>query len=156
MAMEGLPSALREKMVGTATLKHRGKTWTYAIIKRDLENAPKGFLGFWEDKELFISEEVPEEFREYQLRHELIEHLELTGKPRRCVEALMQEIDLVPDEIADAYIAYRRNFFTRLVEYYSTPGNEHYDPDFLARITASRDYLNNLHGLMLEKDALDS
>jgi len=134
------PDWIIANVVGVGEVEYKGQTIPYTILKKELAPKLPGFLGFPKGENLFISEEVPEQFRLPQLVHEIIEFTELVGQKGRCLEALKRELSIVPEKIKQEYIEYRRDFFARLVEYYKESKNE----DFKSEIQASYEYLQNL------------
>lgn len=134
------PDYIKLNEVGTGVVEFGGSQIPYAILKKSVESRLPGFVGYPGGKHLFISEEVPAPFRELQLIHEIIEFTELRGVPGRCRQALIRELALVPAEIRDAYVAYRRDFFAGLVEYYETSPDE----DFKGEIRASLEHLRSV------------
>lgn len=134
------PVFVKNNEVGRGRFKYEGKIFYYSILQKELETRLPGFLGFIEGKFLFISEEVPREFRVPQLIHEVIEFTELKGKEGRCLEALKMELLLVPEKIYSEYIKYRLNFFKALVDFYKNSDDE----EFKREILASYEHLNSL------------
>lgn len=134
------PDWIKTNEVGTGEIEHEGKRILYTILKKELAPTLPGFLGYPNGEHLFISEEVPEKFRVPQLIHEIIEFTELKGKKSRCVEALKRELSVVPEEIKQEYLEYRRNFFAKLIEYNKNSKDE----DFKAEIQASHKFLQEL------------
>lgn len=135
------PDWIKNYEVGAGEFEYGGKKIPYTILKKELAPTLPGFLGYPNGEHLFISEEVPEKFRNPQLTHEVIEFAELKGKKGRCVEALRRELLVVPEEIRQEYLEYRRNFFARLIEYYK----ESKDEDFKEEIQASYEFLQSLN-----------
>ena len=133
------PDWVKKNEVGKNEVEFEGQKIPYTILRKEVEPKLPGFLGFPEGKFLFISEEVPEEFRNPQLVHEIIEFTELKGKKGRCLESMKRELEIVPDDIKKEYIEYRRNFFGRLIEYSKNSDDE----DFKKEIQASYDYLQS-------------
>lgn len=138
--LDARPDWIKTNEVGTGEIEYGGKKIPYTILKRELAPALPGFLGYPNGEHLFISEEVPEKFRAPQLIHEIVEFTELKGQKGRCVEALKHELSVVPDEIRQEYLEYRRIFFARLVAYYKDSKNE----EFKAEIQTSYEYLQGL------------
>lgn len=112
----------------------------YTVLRSGLAPTLPGFLGYLDGQHLFISAEVPERFRNPQLIHEIIEFTELRGVKGRCLEALKRELAMVPADIKQEYLEYRRIFFAKLIGYYA--GSD--DEDFKAEIRASYEYLQQL------------
>lgn len=134
------PSWIKNNEVGVGEIEYGGKKIPYTILKKESVPTLPGFLGYPNAEYLFISEEVPENFRAPQLIHEIIEFTELKGQKGKCVEALKRELSFVPEEIRQEYFKYRRIFFKRLIEYYK----DFKDEDFKAEIQASYEFLQGL------------
>lgn len=137
-----IPEWLRKFAVGVNTLTFNGVTYPYLIIDKKLEPKLPGFVSF-SGGLLFVSEEVPVGFREFFLLHEILEFQEPTERKGRCLKVLQQELVFVPAEIKKSYIAYRREFFSRLVSYYAD-GDKRGTPEFRDEIAGSLKYLQGL------------
>lgn len=139
--VNALPPWVNANEISREEIEYKGEKFPYSIFKKEAKLELPGFLGHVEGhRHFFISEEVPENFKKYQLIHEVIEYTELNGKIGRCVEALNQEIALVPEDIKQEYLKYRRDFFARLVEYYKN----YEDEEFKAEIQKSFEFLKKL------------
>ncbi len=134
------PDWIKTNEVGSGEITYGDQTVPYTILKKELQPKLPGFLGYPKGEHLFISEEVPEEYRTPQLVHEIVEFTTLKGKRGRCVEALLHELAVVPEEIRQAYLEYRTRFFERLVAYSKDSENE----EFKAEIKASYEYLQRI------------
>lgn len=119
------PKWAKPFIVGEGVVEVEGETRQYHIMDPLLEPELKYFLGFSGQKFLFVSADVPEEFREYVLRHEVLEFVHHAGEVGRCVASLRQELAGVPESIRAAYITFRRTQFRGLVAYYTNQeGND--------------------------------
>lgn len=128
-----------------------GKQYIFTIISK--ETIPPEIpyaAGFPDDTALMISENVPEEDREFILAHEIREkkNEEIAGlaEERRCQAALQREIAEVrtkaPERLT-AYVDRRRNLFDALVKYYEKPEQAAaVTPKFIEGLHASRVYLH--------------
>jgi hypothetical protein len=134
------PDWMKNNEVGASEVEHEGRKILYTIVDKSLEPKLPGFMGYLDGEHLFISEEVPDEFRIPQLVHEIIEFTELKDQKGRCLEALKRELKIVPDNIKPAYLKYRTIFFEKLIEYYKNSKKE----DFKTEIRASYDFLKEL------------
>jgi len=133
------PEFIANNTVQTEELKYKGKTIPYSVLKKEVALDLPGFLGY-ANGHLFISEEVPENFRNPQLIHEYIEFVELKDEKDRCLQASKRELEYVPDELKESYLEYREDFFARLVVYYKD-----YDDDaFRNRIEASSAFFKKI------------
>lgn len=134
------PDWIKTNEVGSGEIEYGGKKFPYTVLRKELVPTLPGFLGYLNVEHLFISEEVPEEFRVPELIHEIIEFTELKDQKGRCVEALKRELLIVPEGMRQRYLEYRRDFFARLIEYYKNSDDE----DFRAEIQASYEFLQGL------------
>lgn len=134
------PDWIKANATGVGGVNYLGRKIPFTIIKKELAPTLPGFLGYFNGEHLFISEEVPEEYRMPQLVHEIIEFTELKDKKGRCLEALKRELSIVPEEIKQSYLEYRKKFFAKLIEYYK----DSQDEDFKAEIAASYEFLQSL------------
>jgi hypothetical protein len=131
--------------VGTGIVIYQWKQVVYHILKKETVPNLKWFL--WQkDLNFFISEEVPENFREPQMMHEITEFTELKWKEWRCIEALKNELFLLDKSIATEYLKYRTEFFKRLIKFHeNTPSKEWFDADDLRKeINRTYEYLKTL------------
>lgn len=119
---ERWPDAIATRMKSVGRIVFRGEEYRYAIMGRDACSDMPGFIGCLSEEGknfFFVSEDVPEEFREFQLAHEIVEMTELgRDVPGSCLGALMQELAIVPQHMLKNYLPYRRDFFRRLVRYH--------------------------------------
>ena len=101
----------------------QGKKFSFFILPQESEPNLEHFVmrmtGEPEDGFVFgIADSVREDFRLYAVAHEYIEFMELgMDTPDRCVKALEQELELVPEKIKTEYIQMRRDFFSNLIDY---------------------------------------
>jgi hypothetical protein len=124
---------------GTVTVD--GKEHEYHVLSRRLEPRLPGFLGFPGGSFLFISEDVPSTFVSYVLGHEVREFTTLAGQPGRCLASLQTELTEVPAKNRLKYIAWRRNFFERLVAYLR--GNGESSTELYREVSSSLAYLRH-------------
>jgi ubiquinone/menaquinone biosynthesis C-methylase UbiE len=127
------PEWMKQNEVDKGEIILAGETYKYTVLKKELEPALAGFIGQFEGH-FFISEEVPNEYRELQLIHEIIEFTELTDQPGRCLQALKRELELIPDNIKSEYLKYRKDFFKRLITYHTERDT---NQEFIKEIRAS-------------------
>lgn len=125
---------------GTVTVD--GEEHEYHVLLRHLEPELPGFLGFSNGTFLFVSEDVPSAFVPFVLGHEVREFTTLAGQPGRCLTALQRELEEVPASLKHQYIAWRRDFFERLVAYYRQRGEA--NTEFFREISKSLAYLRQL------------
>jgi hypothetical protein len=118
-----------------------GRSFQYFVLSNSLttlKNFAFRATGNCLEYVLGVSEDVPSEFRSYWMLHEYAEYVE--GK--RCIEALEEELNLVPEGIRNDYLSLRRRFFIDLVEYCKESGQ--YDNDVIAEFVESRNRLEEL------------
>jgi len=138
--LDDRPDFIKDHEVEKGEMRMGDERIPFTVLKKELEPSLPGFLGFSKGKHLFISEEVPEDFRIPQLCHEIVEFVELKGKEGRCLESLKRELETVREEIKKEYIHYRRMFFERLVAYYQDSEDE----DFKREIVKSMEHLRSI------------
>ena len=137
-----IPAWLKKYKVGSERISHGGKRISYSIISKDFEPRLPGFVGFPEGH-LFISEDVPKDYRKSMLIHEWLEFTEFAGQKGRCVKSLKRELDFAPKGAERmVYLKYRKLFFERLIEFYRD-SNEASD-EFKTEIQGSYELLKKL------------
>lgn len=147
-----IPAFISENTVGTRTVIYKWKPIVYSILKKELVPTLKWFL--WQkDLNFFISEDVPENFRDPQILHEIIEFTELKWKKWRCLESLKRELFLLDKSISQEYLKYRIDFFKSLIQYHkNTPSSEWFDADDLREeINKTYEYLKILESFSSKK-----
>jgi hypothetical protein len=115
------PTSLTDEKIGELQKTSGGCIYLVVSGKAFASVAPDGFVGCIPDTQFFfISDEVPESFRELYIAHEAYEYALEGGPDSRgnCLRALRYELSLVPRNIRKEYIPYRRNFFRRMVAFY--------------------------------------
>ena len=137
-----IPAWLKKYKVGTGSFFYKGERISYSIISKDFEPRLPGFVGFPEGH-LFISEEVPKDYRKSMLIHEWLEFTEFAGQKGRCVKALECELDFAPkgDECL-RYLNYRKLFFEKLIEFYRN--SKEVSDEFKMEIQGSYELLKQL------------
>lgn len=140
-----LPDWAINHFVGSFEVRFDGVHYGYAVLKVTLEPDLYNFVGYTAGGFLFISEEVPEKYRAFVLRHELYESITVKDRCDKCLAALKWELDRIPKRMYDEYVVWRLEVFDSLVTYY-TEGNGAVgaDPKFVSRIKQSLDYLVQL------------
>jgi hypothetical protein len=114
-----VPTWAKPFIVGEGTVEVEGQTYQYHIMDPDLQPDLKYFLGFPGQNFLLVSSDVPEEYREHVLRHEVVEFIYHAEEVGRCVASLRQELEGVPESIRAAYTTFRREQFRGLVAFYA-------------------------------------
>ncbi len=135
------PEWAKKFVLRRGSMEFSGKNYYYHILAKNLEPNLEGFVGFPQGEYLFCSEDVPEEYRRFILGHEIGEFTELAKQPGRCLTSLKLELAEVPEEILSKYIAYRKSFFARLVDYYK---DKKVTDEFKQEIQLSYEYLKQL------------
>ena len=99
-----------------------GVTYPYRVCDPALQPNLKYFVGYGEHtgagKELFISSDVPEEFRTYVFLHE-VNCLDHVGESHHCSSAERHALEHVPRPDVLEYIDIRKQMFTNLIAYLS-------------------------------------
>lgn len=99
--------------------------FTYFVLPQSLEPNLPDFVyrcaGELPDGYVFgISDSVREDYRQYAVAHEFIEFTKIgIDTTNRCVGALEEELNLVPENIKPGYLIMRKNFFKNLIDYCS-------------------------------------
>jgi hypothetical protein len=143
---EKWPEAIRENAIEYGTVVFHGEMVPYAVLSREINRDLPGFVGcFKQEGEsfFFISEDVPVEFRSPQVVHEVMEFKELGERPGSCLQSLMFELELLPEELREEYIPFRREFFRRLLPYCATHA-QWYPAQRLRDFQESLDYLEKM------------
>ena len=113
-----VPAWLKKYKVGSGRISYRGERFSYSILSKEFELRLPGFVGFPQGH-LFISEEVPEDYRKPILIHEFVEFTEFAGQVDLCRRAVVRELFHAPKgEEYSRYLEYRKTFFERLIEFY--------------------------------------
>ncbi len=104
----------------TGEITLEGKTYTYRVCDPTMQPNLKYFVGFGAHtgagKELFISSDVPPEFRKYVFLHEVncVPHI---GESHHCSSAEKHVFEHVPrPDVAD-FADLRKQMFTNLIAY---------------------------------------
>ena len=92
-----------------------GASREYEVWERNISRpAPQYWISYNAGK-VFVSDEVPEQFRPFMVMHELYEFETYKGRPFQCVRALLKEMQLVSDDQFPAYVRFRKDVFSNLV-----------------------------------------
>lgn len=66
-----------------------------------------------------VSDSVPEEMRDFWVLHEYVEFIEIgIDQKGRCVEAEIQVVQTIPDDLAPQYVLRRIIFFQNLINFF--------------------------------------
>ncbi len=141
-------------------LSLREKTYVYTLVRPKLEKRlPYTVGGHIADNSLFISSDVPEDFRPFILGHEIYHDTTLAGVPpeEACVEAVKLELAEAKEALGDRFNLYlygkqesdgfagRVEFFNALVQFYKDPKEAAArGPAFVEGINKAYIYLNSL------------
>lgn len=136
------PAYITNNQIGVLkSVDVEGARTAYAVVDGEAfaSVAPQGFVGCHPNTQFFfISDEVPESYQELFIAHEVYEYA-LDGGPDgrgNCLKALHHELTLIPENIREEYLTYRRNFFQRMADFYEG------QTDFLTR---RNNILESLH-----------
>jgi hypothetical protein len=114
--IQPIPSWAIPWVVSEESIEYNGKTYPYALMKKEMFTAVPGFVGYPNTEFLFISEATPKEYIRTELIHEIICcNSQGVG---RCKKALEKELSLVDEHIKREYITYRTKVYEALVAYY--------------------------------------
>ena len=111
----------------------------YFVIRLTVEPQDGYVLG--------ISDRVEPRYLPYAVGHEFVEFTEVgIDSPNGCVQALDEELSLVPEDIKPEYLQMRIEFFQNLIPYCSR------QPEFYteADLNQFRQNLSRLEGLVRE------
>jgi hypothetical protein len=131
------PGLIKGKVVGYEHMIFNSKCHQYYVVDRVMERKLPGFVGYPGQKFLFISDEVPKDYRRFILGHEINEFERFNGEEGRCLKALEIELAMVPSRIKEGYISFRRIFFEKLLEFYEHSPRE----EFKAELRRSLEHL---------------
>lgn len=113
------------------------------VIEADFEPALPNFVGVVDAEKgtYFISEETPAAYRPIIIAHEhRCAQRRKIGRAKYCLHALCEEVHDLPEGVdPQEYMRFRRIFFEGLVAFYAARPTT--DAQFLAELTASRNYL---------------
>lgn len=125
------------KTLELKVITFNGKQRSYSVVDRNITPAPKYFISYNKGNP-FISDEVPEEFRESMVFHELTEFELLQDKPDRCLQALKSELETVPKNKKEDYLKFRLEVFESLIDFLKK-----YDPNskLIIEVNKSLKYL---------------
>lgn len=162
MSEQPRPDWLTAVQVGTnsVALPIREKTYFYTLVKPGLEKRlPYTVGGHIVDNSLFISVDVPEDFRPHILGHEISHDTILRDMPpgNACLEALKLELKEAKEILHGRFALYlygkkevdgfagRIEFFNALVELYKDPDQAAArGPAFVEGVNRASAYLNEL------------
>lgn len=137
---------------GTITVD--GVSYQYTLVRRGLSLDLPYVVGFKladGSENLFISEDVPEQYRPFIISHEIREERKFFNLPEeeRCRVALEDELSSVKNSMPERYqeyLAQRMAFFDSLAALYEQPRQaKEKSPQFIQGIRASRDVLHSIH-----------
>ncbi len=104
----------------TGEIELEGVTYPYRICEASMQPDVKYFTGFGEHtgvgKELFISADVPPEFRYYVFLHE-VRCIPRMGEPHHCSSAERHVLTQVPTIYKSEYLDMRGRMFADLITY---------------------------------------
>ena len=157
------PRWLVAVQTGTAnplTIQIKENAYFYTLVKPGLNTLlPYTVGGHIGDNSLFISSDVPDNFRTYILKHEIYHDTIFAGVPQEeaCVEVVKLELKEAKEALGDRFDLYlygkqesegfagRIEFFKALVEFYKDPKEAaERGPAFVEGINKAYMYLSSL------------
>ena len=101
-----------------------GREFSYFVLPQSIEPKLLNFVYRCTGKSLKnyvfgVSDNIEEKYRKFVAFHEFIEFIELKNAQNRCINALEQELKLVPEAIKKSYLQMRKKFFEDLIIYCS-------------------------------------
>ena len=144
-AQQTFAERLAAATIETGTITIEGKEYPYRVCKPDLAPQLKYFVGPRNPSEgLFISSDVPAEFRNAFFLHE-VKCAATRGKENNCRDAVEYELWHVPEPDRDRYIRIRTEMFSGLVAAYpADKASSESDAAFRREIAGSLNYLRSL------------
>ena len=131
------------KTLKTEKIKFEGQDREYDIVSKDdpdVVGAPRWFVSYGQGLP-FISDEVPEQYRQHTIFHELYEFEKIPNdRMGRCRETLVKELERVPAGEIREYIRFRREVFEELKRY----AEKINVPELGREVSGSLEYLINL------------
>jgi len=111
------------KTLKTRTIRFDGKDREYDVVNRNLgADCPRWFISYGNGLP-FISDEVPEEYMDHMVFHELYEFETLANHGEgKCLESLKAELERVPEDQRKDYMNFRKGVFESLVQYLERTG----------------------------------
>lgn len=128
---------------GEITFFFSGIVYTAHLLSAQLEPNLPNFVGFPNQTFLFASDEIPKEYLPFMLTHEIREFTKYKDQTDRCLKSLLDELENIPDDINIDYIAFRYEFFKRLVIFYEHKSGSEID-DLKREISTSLAHLEQL------------
>lgn len=134
MTLDEFITKAKASAIGHGTIEMIGRKYSYDILPADFEPRVPYFVGYPKGEYFFLSAEVPQDFREALLRHELWCHRQKErGDTEHCRHAAVYELIYVPKDRFKEYYEMRIKMFDALLELYKE------SEDFVRTATASRD-----------------
>jgi hypothetical protein len=122
--------------------QYKNEEYPFCVLKKEVSDL-QFFSGFFQNKILFISEEVPEEYFDFIFIHE-IEESKAENRTGRCYTALSIELENVPTNVFYEYITFRSKMFQLLVDYYEKLNHSGEYTEFLGELKRSNKNLLQL------------
>lgn len=129
------------KPIETGVTTLDGKEFKYRVYDKNLNSKLSNFVGFVAG-ELFISEEVPEKYRNYFFLHEINCVPNIGKKNHHCVSALQYELSHVPKPDQVDYINFRKSFFEGLIHYHENESKATWRDKLIVEMKESLKFLN--------------
>ncbi len=117
----GVPTWAKDFVLGRERVNYRGRKFFYTVLRREFQPDVANIAGFVRyPRFLYLSEDIPQEYREIIARHELREALTYCNLDNSCRKSLEVEVGEVPSVLRAEYLRWRLQFFIRLHQYYTT------------------------------------
>ncbi len=143
MTLDEFVQEAKRRKIGDGTVVIDARTYAFDILPASFQPAIPFFVGYPMDY-LFISDEVPEQYRMAALAHEILcERFRLSGDHAHCERAVAEEMKYIPaDADRDYYISLRLKMFDSLIEVYERDGQH----DSARQMVAPRDAFKAMVG----------
>ena len=108
----------------TKIIEFKEKKRKYLVVDRNMGlPAPKYFIAYAAGVQ-FISNEIPEDYRNPMVFHKLTEFELLPNENNKCLKSLLAELETIPENKRKEYLEFRREAFESLIDFL-----EQYEPD---------------------------
>ena len=123
---------------GKESLFFQGKNREFHVMDKNLPRSPSYFVAYNQGNP-FISDEVPKNFRNPMIFHELYEFESLQEvKTSRCLKTLQIELRSVDSSLMEDYIPFRRLTFRELINFHIKHNS---DEKIISELRESFEYL---------------
>lgn len=144
-----IPEWAKEFIVGCGRVRYGGKLHLYAVLRKDFMGGQlANFVDFIQyPRFLYLSEEIPQEYRELVLRYELRRYLRYKNMEKGwCRRSLEIEIKEIPVSVKKKkYVQWRLHFFRHHYWYYTEgPGQTEVREEYVSEILGCILFLEQL------------